>query len=102
MGRWTEFLERKRREYGSSFDPSDLDPRFIQFYESGKRIKVLTYGVPKTGTVGITTGWKPMFLLIQTSRSLGSHWLLGKEATILGVKHGHSYKKGLFGKSKTS
>lgn len=83
MRSYSEFLERKRREYGDKFDASDLDPRFIPFYESGERIKVETIGKPMTGTVGVTTGWKPCFLLMRTKRSISSPWTLGPRDVIL-------------------
>lgn len=77
-------LERKQK-YGKQFSSKDLDRRFVRYYESGERIKVTyKYGKinpeieVKTGTVGITTGWKPVFLLILTSRSLSSSWILDK------------------------
>jgi len=78
-----EFLERKRCEYGSKFDSSDLAPEFIPFYESQQRIKVDFGDIVLTGTVGVTTGWKPIFLLMRTSRSVGSIYTLSSSDHIL-------------------
>lgn len=79
MTRYEDFIERKKREYGSKFDSSDLDKRFVKYFDSGQRIKVtFSYGESESGTVGITTGWKPVFLLMKTSRSHGSSTFLNK------------------------
>jgi hypothetical protein len=99
---YRDFINRKRAEYGDKFDSSDLDARFIPFFESGQRIKVdiaglspeneLFYGhTIKTGTVGVTTGWKPCFLLMHSSRSIGSPWTLGSAEKLLAVKRGRIY-----------
>ena len=91
MNSMTELVNRKTAQYGDKFDPSDLDGRFITYYQTGQRIKVETYGMVKTGTVGVTTGWKPAWLLMRTSRSIGSQWILGKESKLLAVKQGKKY-----------
>ena len=66
MRNFTDYLKRKRAKYGDKFDPSDLAPEFIPFYENGARIEVenIHYNHTRRGTVGITTGWKPCFLLM--------------------------------------
>jgi hypothetical protein len=91
MNSMTELVNRKTAQYGDKFDPSDLDGRFITYYQTGQRIKVETYGMVKTGTVGVTTGWKPAWLLMRTSRSMGSPWILGKECKLLAIKQGKKY-----------
>ena len=79
MGRYEEYTAMKKQEYGSKFSTKNLDKRFIKYYNSGQRIKVtFSYGESESGTVGITTGWVPVFLLIKTSRSLGSSTFLDK------------------------
>lgn len=81
MRNFKDYLEQKQREYGTKFDASDLDSRFVRSFETGGRIRVKFYGeFVKTGTVGITTGWKPVFLLMLTSRSVGSSHILNKSA----------------------
>jgi hypothetical protein len=37
----------------------------------------------KRGTVGVTTGWKPCFLLMLTKRSIGSSHTLSARDSIL-------------------
>jgi hypothetical protein len=68
---------------------SDLNSDFTPFYHSNERIEVeFTYGKTKEilrGTVGKTTGWKPVYLLMKTRRSLGSNVLLTKNARFLRV-----------------
>jgi hypothetical protein len=80
---YKDYVSRKKAEYGDKFDESDLDPRFIPFYESGERIKIDDFGRTIGGTVGITTGWKPVFLLMRTSRSTGSSDILDKSTKIV-------------------
>lgn len=87
-----ELLSRKQREYGDKFDASDLNPAFSQYFETGQRIKALVYGEPVTGTVGITTGWKPVFLLMRRSNAVRSSYCLGKEAAPIAIKRGRTYQ----------
>jgi len=82
------FCNRKAVEYGGKFDPSDLHPQFVQAFNSGERIgidfvndKGEVYET-KRGTIGVTTGWKPVFLLMLTKRSTGSVYTLGKHDTL--------------------
>lgn len=83
---YNELIERKRRKHGSKFDASDLADEFVRYFESGARIKVaFSDGSKLTGTVGITTGWRPSFLLMRTSRSIGSPYLLGHNDRVLEV-----------------
>ena len=90
MNNFTDLVNRRTAQYGDKFDVSDLDKRFIAFYQNGQRIKVETCGMVMTGTVGVTTGWKPAFLLMRTSRSMGSSWILSTESKLLSVQA--SYK----------
>jgi hypothetical protein len=79
---FADLIARKRAEYGARFDAAELAPQFIPFYENGARIEVQFVDAAgevyetKRGRVGITTGWRPAFLLILTSRSRGSSYVL--------------------------
>jgi len=84
MQSFSEYLGRARWKHGSQFDPSLLDRRFVPYFESGERISVkFSWGEVKRGTIGVTTGWKPVFLLMRTSRSMGSSDTLGRQETIV-------------------
>jgi hypothetical protein len=83
---FTEYLTRKRAEYGERFDPSELDPRFAPYLGTQTRIKVETCGTVKTGTVGVTTGWRPVFLLMHNRRCVGSSWTLTSSSRLLAIK----------------
>ena len=77
MRNFNEYLGRKRQEYGNKFNPSCLADQFKPYYESGARIEVeFHYGEKKRGTIGVTTGWQPCFLLMLTARSRGSSYTL--------------------------
>ena len=86
MKRLVDFIAKKRATYGKKFDDSDLAHKFIPFYESGERIEVdFGHGEIKRGTVGITTGWKPIFLLMLRKDSVGSSWTLRHSDKIVKV-----------------
>lgn len=89
--RYDEYLARKRKELGSTFDMSGLAEQFIPYFNNQERIKVDTGFGHVTGTVGVTTGWKPLFLLMRTARSRGSSITLGKKDRIIAVKRGSVY-----------
>ena len=91
MRSYHDYLTKKRAEYGSAFDPSDLNPAFIRYFESGQRVKVRLYGEELTGTIGVTTGWKPCFLLMRRSNAYGSSDCIGHDTVLLAVKHGRAY-----------
>ena len=77
MTKYNDLIARKSSEYGAKFDASDLNPAFIDYYNSGERIEVEIYGAKERGRVGITTGWKPVFLLIHRISDRGSSTTLG-------------------------
>lgn len=87
------YLKRKQAAHGSKFDPSMLAAQFMPYYHTGERIKVRLDGMERelTGTVGVTTGWKPVFLLMRTARSLGSPYTLSDRDRITAVKRGRKY-----------
>jgi hypothetical protein len=87
---YQEYLERKSRQAGTRFDASNLAPQFIPYFESQQRIEVefrrgphvLYYG---RGRVGVTTGWKPVFILMPRIDSIGSSEVLGDDDKIVKV-----------------
>lgn len=82
------YEQRKARECANEnrvFDTSELAPQFIQYFENGQRIEVETNGEIKRGRVGVTTGWKPVFLLMLRRSDRGSSWVLGKDDKVLRV-----------------
>lgn len=84
MTRYEELIERKRTRYGEKFTTTSLDQRFIPAYNSGERITVkLGEMIQKRGTVGVTTGWAPSFILLLTKRSTGSMYRLGPTEDIV-------------------
>ena len=83
MNNYQEFIERKTKQYGNKFDASDLNPAFIPYYENGERITVDFGYEKKRGTIGITTGWKPVFLLMLRISDHGSSYTIGKDAKIV-------------------
>ena len=85
MRNFKELLDRKKREYGSKFDMSDLNADFIPFFENGERIEVDFGYETKRGTIGITTGRKPCFLLMLTKRSTGSSYTINKNDKVIKV-----------------
>jgi len=95
MTNYEDFISRKQKEYGEKFDPSDLDARFIEFFNSQDRIKVQSQDYVDDvhyGIVGVTTGWKPCFLLIHDYRCQGSGSLLDSNYKILAVSRDGKYR----------
>ena len=89
---YREFIERKQREYGEKFDPSDLNPAFVRYFENGERVKVPFYGENVTGTIGVTAGWRPCFVLMRRSNSIGSSWCINQDSKVIAVKRGRTYQ----------
>jgi len=89
--RFTELLIAKEKEYGTRFDASDLVEPFATYYRTGQRIKVETLGMTITGTVGITSGWKPVFLLMRRRTDIGSSWTLGASDKLIAIQFGRKY-----------
>ena len=82
--KYDSYISRQKTKWGSKFSASDLAKQFIPAYNSSQRIRVkFSTGEVLSGTVGVTTGWKPAFLLMLTSRSIGSSWILkGKDKIV--------------------
>lgn len=84
MRSYQEYIERKKAQYNGKFDASDLNPEFIPHFESKERITVqFSYGERRRGTIGITTGWKPIFLLMARKDSTGSSDTIGKDDKVI-------------------
>ncbi len=97
MTKYEELIARKSREYPQgterSFCTDHLASNFIRFYNSGERVKVATcYGEFKYGTIGITTGWRPSFLLMRTRTQLGSSDTLSELDQVVAVKTASGYR----------
>jgi len=84
MSKFTDFLNRKCQQYPTNFDASDLNPDFIEAFNCGNRITVDFGYEKKRGTIGVTTGWKPVFLLMLTKRSISSFYTISKTDRIVG------------------
>lgn len=86
MKNYLDFVARGVERYGEKFDASDLAPQFIPYYESDQRIEILTeYGETLRGRVGVTTGWKPVFIFLLRSDSIGSSITLSNTDKILRI-----------------
>ena len=84
MSKYDSAISRHKSEWGTKFRVAGLAKQFAPAYNSGSRIRVkFSTGEVLSGTVGRTTGWKPSFLLMLSSRSTGSSWTLGKRDKIV-------------------
>jgi len=79
------YIERKKKQHGGKFDASDLNTDFITYFENQKRIEVDFGDETKRGRIGVTTGWKPAFLLMLRRDSIGSSWLITSNCKIIKV-----------------
>lgn len=85
------FYENAKEKHGSKFDKSCLNPDFIKYYESQERIKV-DFGYEQlTGTIGVTTGWCPVFLLMRKSNSIGSCYTINNNDKVIAVRKNNKY-----------
>lgn len=98
MTEYEKFLERKRAEYGDRFIEPWGANLFSRFLRSPIRIRVrTTYPsgdvFERTGTVGITTGHHPAFLLIHRSNDIGSWDVIDERDEIIAVRwDGRTYE----------
>ena len=61
-------------------DYSDINQEFVPYLHKDIRVRVVfPGGEVKTGLVGMTTGWKPVLILLANRRSHGSSDLLTKD-----------------------
>jgi len=95
---FNDYVNRKKTEYGDKFSLVNINQNFIKYYENRKRILVkFTYWNNvceyKTGIIGVTTGWSPIFLLMSKSNSMSSGDTIGSNASIEAVKIGNTYYK---------
>ncbi len=93
MTRYEELISRKRREYGDKFDTSALAPQFVEAFNKAPDYRVaipspahnIEEGKKAWGYVGVTTGWKPAFILMRSTRNYGSSVVLDSQTQILGA-----------------
>ena len=91
----TEHGAKWSDEYGADLLGSSLR----EHYESGRRVRVVTvYGTGpdreeyvRTGVVGLTTGWRPAFLLMHRTSDHGSSDLLRSSDVVSHVQQGRAY-----------
>jgi hypothetical protein len=89
--KFEDLIYRKGTEHGAKFSIEDLADKFIPYYNSGERIKVRVGSSIYHGTVGVTTGWKPCFLLMTRRTAIGSSICLDPCDEVLAVKRGNKY-----------
>lgn len=84
-------IARLRAKWGDKLrEPVRDAARFAGYMNTGQRIRVRFGGEDiRTGTVGMSTGWSPVFLLVLRSDSTGSPWVLDDAAEVVAVqRHG--------------
>ena len=88
---YQDYLKRKTIEHGNKFDASALAPQFVPYFHSDVRIRVQDGDRIIAGTVGVTIGWRPAFILMSRSSAHGSSEVLYPEHKIIAVKRGRKY-----------
>ena len=88
--KYEDYIKRQVYKYGSKFDSSDLNPEFIPYLKSGQRVEVefnysTGYKEKFRGFIGVTTGWKPCFILLRTKRSIGSSYTIHKNDKVVKI-----------------
>ena len=80
---WEQWLTRKRVEHGDKFVPPTNAELLAPYLHTGQRVEVVMHDTVQRGFIGITTGWKPIFILLRTKRSTGSWMTLGGNVRIV-------------------
>lgn len=67
-------------------DRSELSTLLTPYYHNRKRVEVLlSDGTKKRGYIGMTTGWKPAYILLARSNSHGSSEVLSRDCYVTEV-----------------
>lgn len=62
---YAQMIKERANKFTDKFSTRGLAQQFIPYFESGQRIEVeFSHGEIKRGTVGVTTGWQPTFVLL--------------------------------------
>ena len=83
MTKYDDYIRRGTIKHGAQFSPASLNQSFVDAYNCGSRVEVEFVSQSgevyetKRGTIGVTTGWVPCFLLMLTKRSRGSSYTIG-------------------------
>ncbi len=90
MDKFGEFISRGKHEFGDKFDASDLVPKFTYYFNSQERIEVERVYASgnkyvRRGRVGVTSGWKPVFLLMHRRTDRGSSDTLGPNDNVVRI-----------------
>ena len=85
MSEYIAYLKRQSKKYGDKFDPSNLAPQFAPYLHSWNRVAVDMGDKVRKGYVGVTTGWRPVFLLLHRRNSIGSTNILTLNDKLLEV-----------------
>lgn len=85
MSEYIAYLKRQSKKYGDKFDPSNLAPQFAPYLHSGNKITVVIGDEKMSGYVGVTTGYRPVFLLVKSLKSTGSSDILSFNDRVLEV-----------------
>lgn len=88
---WSATVQRLQHQFGDRLDLSEISEKFLPYYESGERIKVRDADMEVTGTVSMTTGWRPCLLLMRRSSDHGSSHLLLDRTELIAVQRGRKY-----------
>jgi hypothetical protein len=84
--RYADVVDRGAAKYGERFDESGLIKEFRRYYESGRQVQVRFAGGPTlTGTIGISAGAAPTFMLMPLSGSAWSADMIGPHDEVIAV-----------------
>jgi len=93
MSEYERHMARRPKYDGEHWtDTAELDAagQFKPWFH-GPRIKVAGPWGTRFGTVGMTTGWRPAFLLMHRSSDIGSSDLLGPDDHVVAVQRNGRY-----------
>ena len=99
MSKYNDYVQRGRKQHAEKFSEAGLARNFIGAFDSGERVTVAfcdgegkVIGVER-GTVGVTTGWIPTFLLMRRSSDIGSSYTLSTKDRITTIEEWREFKR---------
>jgi hypothetical protein len=83
---YADLVRHFEERYPRQFDDSELWPQFRTWVGYDGRIEVSgehRAGQRRTGYLGVTSGWRPAFILVARSDSMGSSDVLRKDDEVI-------------------
>ena len=77
---FNNYVERARAQHGDRLDLSELPEKFRPYFRERIRVRAPWGGdrPEKNGVLGVTTGWRPIFILMLRTGAVGSSYTISE------------------------